>query len=207
MKKNIVVLLGGIVLIASFVLVGQIAFQLPNEYIRPLPLTKTEEKVLDLVEFDNIIQIFEIKKSKSMETRTNLSAYVYEDGELIHNEILLSYSGTVEIESNLVMDLENLDTDKQLRMNIKDAVEGSHMKISHVIDMSFIDGEVKAWSYDFITEAVDLTNVSEATIGCYVFSEDGSLRTLSVDAFDKEPDYIKSFDNVVLFKLSFNADI
>ncbi|OJV64823.1 MAG: hypothetical protein BGO41_14625 [Clostridiales bacterium 38-18] len=207
MKKNMVVLLGGIVLIASFVLVGQIAFQLPNDYIRPLPLTKTEEKVLDLVEFDNIIQIFEIKKSKSMETRTNLSAYVYEDGELIHNEILLSYSGTDEIESNLVMDLENLDTDKQLRMNIKDAVEGSHMKISHVIDMSFIDGEVKAWSYDFITEAVDLTNVSEATIGCYVFSEDGSLRTLSVDTFDKDPDYIKSFDNVVLFKLSFNADI
>lgn len=203
MKKSVTALIGGLVLIASFVLVGQIAFQLPNDYIRPLPLTETEEKVLNLVEFDNIIRIFDVKKSKNLNMSTSLVAYVYEDGELIHNEVLLSYSGTEEENSSLVLDIHNIDSEKQLRMNIKEEVAGSQIKTSPVLDLSFIDGEIKAWAYDFITDPIDLTEVKEATIGCYIFSEDGSLRTLSVEMFDSDPEYIKSYDNVVLFKLSY----
>lgn len=205
MKKSMLVLMGGLVLIASFVLVGQIAFQLPNDYIRPLPLTETEANVLDLVAFDNIIQIFDVKKSKNLNMSTNLMAYVYEDGELIHNEVLLSYSGTEEENSSLVLDIHNIDDSMQLRMNIKEVVAGSQMKTKPVIDLSFIDGEIKAWAYDFITEPIDLTEKDQATIGCYIFSEDGSLRTLSVEEFDWDPDYIKSYDNVVLFKLGYAA--
>lgn len=203
MKKSVTVLLGGLVLVASFVLVGQIAFQLPNDYIRPLPLTETEANVLDLVAFDNIIQIFDVKKSKNLKMSTNLMAYVYEDGELIHNEVLLSYSGTEEKNSSLVLDIHNIDDNMQLRMNIKEVVAGSQMKTKPVIDLSFIDGEIKAWAYDFIIEPIDLTEKDEATIGCYIISEDGSLRTLSVEEFDRDPAYIKSYDNVVLFKLGY----
>lgn len=202
MKKSITALIGGLILIASFVLVGQVAFQLPNDYIRPLPLTETEEKVLNLVEFDNIIQIFEVKKNKNLNMSTSLVAYVYEDGELLHNEVLLS-SGTENEKSSLVLDIHNIDKDMQLRMNIKEVVEGSQIKTVPVLDLSFISGEVKAWAYDFITDPIDLTDANEATIGCYIFSEDGSLRTLSVEMFDSDPEYIKSYDNVVLFKLSY----
>lgn len=199
MKKIIVV----VIFISSFLLIScnkDIAQEhsMNENKIYPRELTTSEKELLDLIGFNDTIEVYDFETDGSFKS-ISIWLEIYKNGELLENrgKMVSSFNGekgsiAVKVNKNEIYDW---------RVSVKSEGEMSSVAFQSA------DEFLKDKRYSIASshmESTKLENEKPLVLKVFLFDSDGSTSIYGFQQYEENPELLKAYDYVYLLKGEFS---